>query len=151
MPHTQLRLKDFLSQKRVFFEGTFFSCEDIIKYTANKLGGAHLDSKRDEHFAKLDKAAAFMKFGAPIPIDTPNPPSELYMVLEEEGAEILSAVHIEIIAAATSFIQVELSGKPVMTVISTTARRIEDAINPKREPFRIYDLSKGEQIVMPRF
>lgn len=34
----EFSLREFLGQKRLYFEGTFFSTEDIIKFTANKLG-----------------------------------------------------------------------------------------------------------------
>jgi hypothetical protein len=39
MPDKELKVSAFLAQKRLFFEGSQYSCEDIIKFTANKLGG----------------------------------------------------------------------------------------------------------------
>jgi hypothetical protein len=43
MAYKDFSRKDFLKQKRMYFDGHFYTCEDIIKYVANKLGGAHLD------------------------------------------------------------------------------------------------------------
>lgn len=106
----------FLKQKRVYFEGEFFSCEDIIKYIANKVGGAHLDFDRPGLFQKMEKAAAFMKYGGPgVPVGS-DPPSEIYLVLEPRSHEIVTGFHIEIIAAAASFIQVHFDGKPFLNL-----------------------------------
>ena len=152
LKHEKFRLKDFLSQKRVYFEGTFFSCEDIIKYTANKLGGAHYDLNRTEHYSKLDEAASFMKFGGPRQLED-SPPSQIYMVLEKDGSEVLSAVHIEIIAASASFIQVELDGTPVVPLLvkpSPTTTRLGEAFEKKGPDFTFYDYTGSQrQVVHP--
>jgi len=115
-----MSLHDFKRQPRIHFQGFSFSCEEIIKYTANKLGGVHIDFRRDgdERLAKLDQAAAYMKFGGPLSDDEPQP-SELYFVLEPKGSQVLSGVHIEIIAAAASLIQVQFDGQPVVQVTRT--------------------------------
>jgi hypothetical protein len=110
MKERLLGVKEFLRHKRMYFEGTFFTCQEIIKYVANKLGGAHLDLNRTKH-AKLDRAAAYMTYGGPHPQEGRKPPSEIYMILEPQSAEILSGVHVEIIAAAASFIQLHLNGE----------------------------------------
>lgn len=119
-----LALHQFKSQPRMHFMGTNFSCEEIIKYTANKLGGVHIDfsrqgneryAKLDAKYAEMDEAAAYMKFGGPIEPGQPHP-SKLYMPLERTGSEILSGAHIEIIAAAASLIQVHFDDRPVMEV-----------------------------------
>lgn len=146
MPDCMVRLSDFVHQKRLFFEGTFFTCADIIKYTANKLGGAHLDERRTEHFAKLDAAAAFMKFGGPPDFSKP-PPSEIYMMVEPEGSEVLTAVHIEIIAAATSFIQVHLDGEPVMklTILKPWLNRLRAVFDRSQPGFRMYEFGKSNR------
>lgn len=115
MKEKEFKLGEFLRQRRLYFEGSYFTCEDIIKYTANKLGGAHYDLNRPGQLAKLDEAASYMKFGGPKPFDHP-PPDHIYLCLEPEGSEVLTALHIEIIAAATSLIQVRLSGTPIMNL-----------------------------------
>lgn len=113
MAEKEFKLGEFLRQRRLFFEGSYFTCEDIIKYTANKLGGAHYDLNRPGQLAKLNEAASYMKFGGPQPQNHP-PPSHIYLCMEPVGAEVLTGLHIEVIAAATSLIQVRLSGTPVM-------------------------------------
>jgi hypothetical protein len=136
----ELKTKDFLDQKRVFFEGDYFTCRDIIKFTANKLGGAHYDLKRDNRWAKLDKAASYMKFGGPNPYVS-APPTHLYLVLEPNGSEILSGMHIELIAAATSLIQVRLDGSPVLELKSKKSlrSRVEEFLGKNRRRVNLVD------------
>ena len=76
-----------------------------------------------------------MKFGGPLPAEEPQP-SELYFVLEPTGSEILSGVHIEIVAAAASLIQVEFDGLPVMniTVKKSYWSRMKKFFFPSRLP-----------------
>lgn len=106
----ELSPSDLLKQKRIYHLGTFFSCEDIIKFTANKLGGVHLDFRRDDHFSKLEAASNFMSFGGPLDKVEGPPPGELYFDLEPNGREILIGTHIEIIAAAASLLSCEFNG-----------------------------------------
>ena len=124
LEYTMLRLHQFKSQPRMHFKGTNFSCEEIIKYTANKLGGVHIDfnrqgdakyAKLNEKYAKLDEAASYMKYGGPLSLEEPQP-SELYLVLEPKGTEVLSGAHIEIIAAAASLLHVHFDERPIMDV-----------------------------------
>ena len=79
MKRREFPLRDFLRQKRMYFEGNFYTCGDIIKYVANKLGGAHLDFSR-EKLQGIERGAAFMTYGGPMP-DPANPPSRMYMIL----------------------------------------------------------------------
>jgi hypothetical protein len=122
LDYTMLRLHQFKSQPRMHFKGINFSCEEIIKYTANKLGGVHIDfsrqgdpkyAKLNDKYAKLDEAASYMRYGGPLAPGEPQP-SELYLVLEPKGSEVLSGAHIEIIAAAASLLQVHFDGRPIM-------------------------------------
>lgn len=119
LQYTMLSLPQFKSQPRMHFMGTNFSCEEIIKYTANKLGGVHIDFRRQENdkFAKLYEAASYMKFGGPLAPGRPQP-SQLYFVLEPKGTEVLSGAHIEITAAAASLLQVHFNGRPIMDVLT---------------------------------
>lgn len=110
----EVSFREFMKQKRLYFEGTFFSCEDIIKFTANKLGGAHLDFDRPGAFAQLNRAATYMMYGGPEKPVRHAGPTHLYMVLEPASTEILSGLHLEIIAASASLLHVRLGGQPVM-------------------------------------
>jgi hypothetical protein len=114
MKRREFQLQDFLRQKRMYFEGDFYTCEDIIKYVANKLGGAHLDFSR-EKFQGIERAAAYMTYGGRLP-DPANPPSPMYIILEPESKEILSGAHVEIIAAAASLVNLRLNGKPILVL-----------------------------------
>ena len=145
MIEKKFRLGDFLRQRRLFFEGSYFTCEDIIKYTANKLGGAHYDLNRSGHWAKLDEAASYMKFGGPQPWDH-QPPSHIYLCLEPESAEVLSGLHIEVIAAATSLIHVHLSDVPVMQLQRRKSWRawLREKLGKTKARYRTYDYSKKD-------
>jgi hypothetical protein len=119
------RLGEFMSQRRIFFEGAYFTTEEIIKFTANKLGGAHYDLNRPGALAHLERASRFMMFGGPLQAGD-EPPCALYLVLESKGSEILSGLHIEIIAAATSLLHLHLNGQQV--VMFDTSRSIRQRL-----------------------
>lgn len=122
----------FIKQKRLYFEGAYFSLEEIIKFTANKLGGAHLDFERPGAYESLNNAAHYMMYGGPArPIHVPAP-IHLYMVLEPKSTEILSGLHLEIIAAASSFIQFKLGGHPfkVLNQRRSIKSRVRDWMRP---------------------
>jgi len=119
---------EFLKQRRLFFDGQFFTTEDIIKFSANKLGGAHLDFNRTV-FEKLDRASKFMKYGGPAPSRAWAPDCERYVILEPQSFEVLSAVHIEVIAAAASLVQLHFDGAPLLSLkrkasLTTRAKRL---------------------------
>lgn len=111
--------KDMLRQRRVYFDGTYFSCEDIISFTANKLGGAHLDFDRPGRHAIMDAASKFMTFGGPLERVGGKPPGEVYLALEPSGREILSGFHIEVLATAASFVQLHWNGQAFVDIRST--------------------------------
>jgi hypothetical protein len=142
MPDKEVNLKEFLSQKRLFFRGHYFTCENIIRYAANKLGGAHLDFDRPGYFSKLEEAAAFMKFGGPHPAQIAISDCTIYQVLEPQGSEVLTAIHIEIIAAATSFIQLRLNGQPLVRLQTKKSlrTRIRTLIGKDKTRFIFHDL-----------
>ena len=115
MPIIEVGQGAFLRQRRVFFEGDFFTCEDIIKYAANKLGGAHFDFARPGVYQKLDAAAAYMKYGGPA-LSEEELQSAVYLRLEPNGEEIISCIYAEIIAEANSLLNVKIGGQSVMDI-----------------------------------
>jgi hypothetical protein len=123
MPVREFKIGEFLAQKRLFFEGTLYSCSEIIKFTANKLGGAHFDTKRDSRLEKLDRASQYMKYGGPYPSPIWDPGCEVYVVLEPNSKEVLSGLHIEILAAAASLINLKLDGEPIKQLTTKTSLR----------------------------
>jgi hypothetical protein len=113
MKQREFAFGEFLNQKRIFCNGNFFTCAEIIKFTANKLGGAHTDYKREGRHADLEEAAYYLMIGGP-PAEDADVPGQIYLALEPKGSEFLSGFHVEIVAAATSLIHVRLGGQPVM-------------------------------------
>ena len=130
----------FLNQKRVVFEGSYFTCEDIIKFTANKLGGVHLDFKREDRKEIMSRAADYMTFGGPLDRINREPPGEIYQVLEPKGTEVLSGFHLEILAAAASFLSLHLDGQPFVEFKTkrNTWRRLTKSLLKRRHSILIY-------------
>jgi hypothetical protein len=131
MPQKMVKFGKFARQKRVFFEGNYFTCKDIILFTANKLGGVHLDFTRTNRQEVMERAANYMTFGGPLNKIDRKPPGELYFQLEPEGREVLSGFHIEIVAAAASLVSLHIDGKPLIKL--ETNRGV---ISRLLEPFR---------------
>jgi hypothetical protein len=140
----EMKVSEFLAQKRLYFEGALFSCADIIKFTANKLGGAHFDTRREPHHEQLDRASQYMKYGGPHPSPEWDPGSQIYMVLEPDSKEVLSGLHIEIVAAATSFIQIRFGGNPIMKLTTKTSlrTRLRRLLGLNKARFRFFGNSK---------
>jgi hypothetical protein len=107
---TSLTLKKFLAQPRLFFEDQWFTTEEILRFVANKLGGNHVDFDRSGQWQKLDAANRYMAYGGPV---LPAPPSgtEVYLTLEPTSHEIIGGVHLEVVSAAASFVQVTIGGE----------------------------------------
>ena len=104
MKQTLVGFGAFKNQKRLYFEGDYFSCEEIITFTANKLGGVHLDAKRNSRQEKLERAARFMTFGGPLVEADLRAGTELHLMVEPTSKEVFSGLHVEIIAAGASFL-----------------------------------------------
>lgn len=103
----------FINQRRIVFKGQNITLADIITFTANKLGGVHYDINRNEKQKLLEQTSDHMTFGGPLDKIGIHPPGELYLCLEPQGDQILSGFHVEIIAAASSLVQIHLDGDPL--------------------------------------
>lgn len=110
--HLSLNLKKFLAEPRMFNDGHWFSIGQIIRLVANKLGGNHLDFDREGEWERLDRANDYCKYGGPL-LDAVPGDATIYLQFEPEGREIIGGAHVEIIAAAAAFVQMETGGKPV--------------------------------------
>ncbi len=111
----RLPLKKFLAQPRLYYDGHWFSTEQILRFVANKLGGNHLDFDRTGEWAKLDVANAFMRYGGPDLAALPDG-CEAYFVFEPASDEIIGGLHLEVIAAAAAFAQMEIDGIKLCTL-----------------------------------
>jgi hypothetical protein len=115
-----LPLKKFLAQPRLFHAGNWFTTAEICRFVANKLGGTHIDFDRSGQWEKLDAAHRYFSFGGPELAEPPTG-SELYLVLEPQGKEVLSGLHLEIVAAAASFGQMSMNGEQLVTLNSQSS------------------------------
>ncbi len=86
-----------------------------------------------------------MKYGGPRPSPDWDPDSEIYMVLEPSSNEVLSGLHIEIIAAAASFIHIKFDGSPIMKLTTKTSlrTRLPRLLRLDKGQFRFFDRSKA--------
>lgn len=146
MKQTLVGFGAFKNQKRLYFENDYFSCEEIITFTANKLGGVHLNSKRNSRQEKLERAARFMTFGGPLVENDPRVGTELHLMVEPTSKEVISGLHIEIIAAGASFLQMHVDGIPFVELVTkkTLSAKIASYIPflKKRPAIRLYDFKK---------
>jgi len=107
-----LSLKKFLAQPRMFHEGRWFTTAQILRFVANKLGGNHVDFDRSGEWEGLDIANKYLAYGGPI-LSEPPKGTTIYLILESASKEIIGGVHLEVIAAAASFVQMEIDGHPL--------------------------------------
>jgi len=138
-PYVLMSTGAFLDQRRVYFEGNFISTRDIITFTANKLGGVHFDGRRNERQAILQRAADFMTYGGPLNQINREPPGPLYMSIEPNGREILSGFHLEIIAAASSFVHLHMDGQQLVNFPPRRKRWISRLLGEKGPRSRCTD------------
>lgn len=115
-----LPLKNFLSQLRLLHEARWFTTAQILQFAANKLGGNHFDVDRLGEWALLDAANLFMCYGGPALTEPPEG-SELYLVLEPSSKENIGGVHLEVLAAAASFVQMEIGGEQLCRLKTTAS------------------------------
>ncbi len=102
-----MKTGEFLKQPRIFHNKRWFRTSEIISFVANKLGGAHFDRDRD---AATENAATYASFGGEEPIMF-SKEQNIHLVLEPQGNCTLSAFHVEVLAAASSFMFVHFNGQ----------------------------------------
>lgn len=125
-----LSLKKFLVQPRIYHEGQWFSTGQIVRFVANKLGGNHIDFDRSGEWERLDRANEYFKYGGPT-IAQPPSGATLYLQLEPASREVIGGAHVEIIAAAASFVQMEINGTPLRQLMNKS-----NLVNELRKFFR---------------
>lgn len=134
--YERVKFKDFVDQKRVYFEGDWITCREIISFTANKLGGVHLDFRRNDRQRFLERANAHLTFGGHPQFAKSGLPGEVHLVVEPKGTEILSGFHVEVIAAATSLMQAHFDGEPLVRLRTKTSglSRLKALVGLARRP-----------------
>jgi len=135
MHYRFMKLGEFTSQKRLFHAGNYFSCEEIIKFVANKLGGVHLDESRKGLYEKMEEAARAFTFGGPKSNIKRGTPGAEHLVIEPDAVEVLHGFHVEIIAAGASLLCVHLDGIRLMPlkIERRFLSRIDDYLGIQRQ------------------
>ena len=142
MRNCLVSLRDFKRQLRIYHNGQFFSCVDIIKFVANQGGGAHLDYRRSKH-EKAEAAFRWCTFGGTLLDLSLRPKGALHFEVEPTATDTLTSFHIEIIAATASFVQLRVDGEPLLqiTVDKSYSGRLRALMGlKKRIKMRLYEL-----------
>lgn len=108
--------KEFLKQKRIYFNGENFTTEQIIRHMSNKTGGIHYDLSRKYFYEeKLDEAALYLEIGNPKyskqPIDGNDDPNKAYIGIEFDTPYTWNCLHIEMLAAAQSLVNIKINNE----------------------------------------
>lgn len=120
--YVELRHGKFLKQPRLYFDGDWFSTEEIIKFVCNKDGGIHieLDLLSDKQ-RKLVRANTFMRLGNPDDVEekklienTNWEIEELLIVLPRERGHTWTSTDVEMLSAAQSLINMRVNGEPYL-------------------------------------
>ena len=137
MHFEMMRVKDFIQQKRLYYRGEFFSCGEIIKFVANKLGGVHHDDTRDPRQVLMAQAAEAVTFGGPTEYPMSRKFGQTHLVVEPKAIEPLNGLHVEVIAAAASLLCVEFNGQPLLQfeVKRDLRSRISDFLGIRNRAF----------------
>ena len=131
-----VKFSRFVDQKRIYFEGDWITYEEIITFTANKLGGVHLDFRRNDRQRMLERASSYMTYGGHPDRIVTGTLGEVHLALEPNGTEVLSGFHFEVIAAATTLMQVRLDDQPLLqfTVKKSPASWLREKLGIRRRP-----------------
>lgn len=122
MPLKHYTPSEFLKSKRIYYRGQWFDTESIIRFVANKLGGVHLDAKREIEWQKMiEEAANFFVAGNPDHLDSMQliePYSDKHQVLlvlpKEKGIK-WNCLDIEMLAIAQAFLHIHADGDPIIS------------------------------------
>lgn len=86
---------------------------EVLRFACNKLGGAHLDDRRDDRQALLENASQYVTFGGPQEKLRGGRPGTIHLPLEPQGTEVISGVMVVVIAAAAMLVNIRFDGVPV--------------------------------------
>lgn len=133
-----MKLGSFTKQKRVYFDGTYFSCEEILKFVANKLGGVHYDGEHNHRQKLMAAVTDAITFGGPPEKVERGTVGRTHLVVEPDSTEPLNALHVEIVATAASLLCVQLNGQRLIDfeVHRDLVSRISDLLGVKERRFR---------------
>lgn len=113
----QERLGKLMKRKALFYDGTLFDFDEVLRFACNKLGGAHYSTSRNPRQSKLDEAAKFLTVGAPKAALPPDKKvGTVHLGLEGDGSEVLSGIAITVIVAATMLVNVKFDGQPLVMI-----------------------------------
>jgi hypothetical protein len=117
MDYVDVSPSKFLSSKRIYFDGTWFTTEHVIRFMANKFGGVHFDKRRTEPWqSKLETASGFFTVGNPNNltkrqlIETTSPKHNIHLVLPKEVGHLWTCLDIELLAIAQSLGNIACNG-----------------------------------------
>jgi hypothetical protein len=131
MSVVELKPSQFLSQKRIFFRGHVFRTEQIIKHMSNKGGGVHFDiTRKNPTETVLDQAADYFDMSDPARAGDEhlvehegNVDRKFQFVLPSDNQYRWTCLHVEMLAAAQSFMNMRVNGSPLAIFDTATERQ----------------------------
>lgn len=109
---SELKLGKAQKKSVLYYEGVIYRFDEVIRFVANKMGGAHTSGLRNDRDSALEDASDYMTFGGPEEHLTTRPPSVIHLPLEPNSKNWMSGLHVVIIAAATMVLNVRFNGEP---------------------------------------
>lgn len=126
----EFRLGTFMDRSCCFYEGTWISNREILKYMANKAGGVHYDKKREKTiFEKIDQARSLVKFGGP-PTFGEELPSEVYFEVSSNTPTPWDCGYIELCSIAQGLMNIRFDGKPLIPTLESKSLVNKTVTNP---------------------
>jgi hypothetical protein len=116
-----LKPSQYLKSPRIYFDGQWFTAEQVIRFVANKHGGVHLDSSRDQEWQNiLERASRFFLIGNPDHleerqiIEKSSPEHEVLVVLPRERGVVWTCLEIELLSAAQALVSVHAGNETLL-------------------------------------
>jgi len=123
LEYVDMRPSKFLSARRVFHNGNWFTTDQIIRFMANKYGGVHFDPTRGHPWQQdLERASEFFTVGNPENlkerklIETTSPRHNIHLVLPKETGHLWTCLDIELLAIAQSLGNIKCNGARLIEV-----------------------------------
>lgn len=137
-----LSLREIKRRRPTYYDGEWFSTEDIIRFAAHKYGGAHLDdeSSLTSKESKYLESVRYMTWGGP-PNDDVKAYSTVHRIITKKDIEPWNCCHIEILSLCQSVISVRFGNKPFLDISERKSWLPWKARRRKDFGSQVYDLS----------
>ena len=110
-------------EKRIYFKDTWIKASEIIRFSANKYGGVHLDTNYTKEWQnKIYEASQYFIAGNPDNktskeiIEPYSDANQILLVLPKEKGNIWNCIDISMLALAQAFCSIHVNGERVAEI-----------------------------------